>query len=99
MKLQAQEMRSQAELLALLPEQERTKILNSFSNERLNLLKYDWEFWGRPNQLEPPGDWKIWLILAGRGWGKTRTGAEFVLKKIKEGHRRVALVAPTAADA
>lgn len=83
----------------MLPEQERTKILNSFSDERLNLLKYDWEFWGRPNQLEPPGDWKIWLILAGRGWGKTRTGAEFVLKKIKEGHRRVALVAPTAADA
>lgn len=86
-------------MLASLPEQERIKILNSFSDERLNLLKYDWEFWGRPNQLEPPGDWKIWLILAGRGWGKTRTGAEFVLKKIKEGHRRVALVAPTAADA
>lgn len=86
-------------MLALLPEQERTKILNSFSNERLNLLKYDWEFWGRPNQLEPPGDWKIWLILAGRGWGKTRTGAEFVLKKIREGYRRIALVAPTAADA
>lgn len=86
-------------MLASLPEQERARILNSFTNEQLNILKYDWEFWGRPNQLEPPGEWKTWLILAGRGWGKTRTGAEFVLKKIKEGHRRIALVAPTAADA
>ena len=42
-------------------------------------LFYDWQTWARPNQLIPPGDlWTVWLILAGRGWGKTRCGAEFV---------------------
>jgi phage terminase large subunit-like protein len=60
----------------------------------------DWfETQGRPSQIEPPGDWRTWLILAGRGWGKTRTGAEWVRWQIAHGATRVALVAPTAADA
>lgn len=53
----------------------------------------------RPNQLPPPGDWRGWLLLAGRGFGKTRTGAEWVRDQIRSGKRRIALVAPTAADA
>lgn len=59
--------------------------------------------WGetrRPNQVPPHGDWRTWLLMAGRGFGKTRTGAEFVREEIMAGRaRRVALVAPTAADA
>ena len=67
--------------------------------EALDLL-YDWEFWARPNQLPPPGDWLVWLFMAGRGTGKTRAAAEFVLKEIKtKKTRRVALVAKTPADA
>lgn len=42
------------------------------------LLKLPWEILSRPEQRPPPGDWLTWLILAGRGWGKTRTGAEWV---------------------
>ena len=42
----------------------------------LNRSKTLWPFWARPEQLIPPGDWVFWLPLAGRGWGKTRTGAE-----------------------
>lgn len=54
----------------------------------------------RPEQATPPGDWFIWLILAGRGWGKTRTGAEFIREEVMAGRmRHVALVAETAADA
>lgn len=53
----------------------------------------------RPEQIEPPGSWRTWLILAGRGWGKTRTGAEWVRWRIAHGAKRIALVAPTAADA
>ena len=53
----------------------------------------------RPEQIEPAGDWRTWLILAGRGWGKTRTGAEWVRWRIAHGAKRVAIVAPTAADA
>lgn len=54
----------------------------------------------RPEQLPPPGDWHTWLIMAGRGWGKTRTGAEFIRYLVQhEGKKRLALVAATAADA
>lgn len=59
-----------------------------------------WIKTARPSQLTPPGDWRIWLILAGRGWGKTRTGAEdiahYVLWNAKV---RVGVIAPTLADA
>jgi len=42
------------------------------------LLSLPWEILSRPDQRAPEGDWLTWLILAGRGWGKTRTGAEWV---------------------
>ena len=62
-------------------------------------LKYRWPFWARPQQLAPEGEWQTWLVLAGRGFGKTRTGAEWVRDEIQSGRRkRIALVAPTAAD-
>lgn len=70
-------------------------------------LRYNWDFWARPNQIEPDGDfWTTWLILAGRGFGKTRTGAETIRKwvcgdtPLSPGRcGRIALVAETAADA
>lgn len=60
----------------------------------------DWLDRARPDQVTPGGDWDTWLILAGRGWGKTRTGAEDAAW-FGMGHpeSRVAIVAPTAADA
>lgn len=61
-------------------------------------LIYDWHLWARDDQLPPGGDWTTWLILAGRGWGKTRTAAEWVRSQVKEGAKRIALVGPTAAD-
>jgi predicted phage terminase large subunit-like protein len=51
----------------------------------------------RPAQHPPPGDWDTWMCLAGRGWGKTRTGAEWVIGKARV-QERGALVGPTAAD-
>jgi predicted phage terminase large subunit-like protein len=63
-------------------------------------LPYDWEgFWARPNQLSPAGLWRVWMLLAGRGFGKTRCGAEWIRLQVKAGRGRMALVAPTAADA
>ncbi len=56
-----------------------------------------WEFWARPEQIAPEGDWPIWLVKAGRGWGKTRVGAEWVRGQ-KEKVGRIALIGPTAAD-
>src|SRR5262245_3326945 len=53
----------------------------------------------RPEQRPPEGEWKTWLALCGRAWGKTRTGAEWVIDLATKGKaRRIALVAPTAAD-
>ena len=46
----------------------------------------------------PPGDWFVWLIRSGRGWGKTRTGAETVRALVNQGYRRIALVGQTTAD-
>jgi phage terminase large subunit-like protein len=63
-------------------------------------LSGSWRIHARPEQREPPGDrWATWLILAGRGWGKTRTGTEWVHSHAVAGTAsRVAIVAPTAAD-
>ena len=62
-------------------------------------MLHSWRFWSRPEQRTPQGAWTTWLILAGRGWGKTRTGAEFVRAAVDRGEaRRIALVARTAAD-
>ncbi len=64
-------------------------------------LMHTWTMWARDNQLEPSGDaWNIWVILAGRGWGKTRTGAETIRTWATSGRcRRIALVGADAADA
>ena len=60
--------------------------------------EYKWK--PRGEQQPPPGDWRIWLLLAGRGFGKTRTGAEYIRAQVKSGAaRHIALVAPTALDA
>jgi phage terminase large subunit-like protein len=59
----------------------------------------DWKSIARPEQLAPDGDWAIWLVLAGRGFGKTRCGAEWVRAQAEAASvARIALVGPTAAD-
>jgi phage terminase large subunit-like protein len=58
-----------------------------------------WRAVARPDQLPPEGPWFVWLILAGRGWGKTRTGAEWAAEKARRyPHIRVALVAQKFGD-
>src|SRR5579862_7836468 len=62
-------------------------------------LERDWSATARPSQLPPPGAWTIWLLMAGRGFGKTRSGAEFVRAEVEAGRaKRIALVGATAAD-
>lgn len=97
---------SLAEILAEMSPEEREEALSSMSPEALARLKYNWEFWARPNQLQPEGNWTTWLILAGRGFGKTRVGAETIRSwvcgdtPLSPGRcSRIALVAETAADA
>jgi len=90
---------SLAEQLALDPA-EQARFLESLSEEEAKALEYDWTFWGRPKQQTPPGDWQFWVILAGRGFGKTRTGAQWTQAQAESGAcGRIALVAETVADA
>jgi len=74
---------SAAQKLALLPASLRKSWLKEQSRETLDdILKGAWWWVGRPEQFKPPGDWLVWLILSGRGWGKTRTGAEDLLDRV-----------------
>lgn len=61
-------------------------------------LYYDWDSWARPDQRIPDGAWQVWLIMAGRGFGKTRTGAETVREWVRN-YRYVNLIGATADDA
>jgi phage terminase large subunit-like protein len=65
-------------------------------NSFLDALKYNWRNWARPNQLPPEGDWDIWILLAGRGFGKTRTGAEYIKDRmLAEPMTRVGIIGQT----
>lgn len=91
---------SPAAYLASLTPQEQEEYLSSLSPEEKAHLKWHWPFWARPNQLPPEGDWNTWLVMAGRGFGKTRMGSEWIRDiAAKYPGCRIALVAETAADA
>jgi len=87
------------EQLADLPKAEADALIRAMAPGEANALEYDWRYRARPEQLPPAGSWRVWLLLAGRGFGKTRCGAEWVRAEVKAGRRRIALVGPTAADA
>lgn len=75
-------------------------LLTSLSDEEKAQLKWEWDFWARENQKAPTGEWNNWVVLAGRGFGKTRMGSEWIRQKaLANPGCRIALVAETAADA
>jgi predicted phage terminase large subunit-like protein len=81
--------------------------LNELSDDDIRRIYFDWRFWARDDQL-PPGhaiDWRVWLVLGGRGAGKTRAGAEWVRAMalglwdgMDQRPRRLALIGETHAD-
>lgn len=86
--------------LARMGREERRAYLEGLTAERKKALLYTWEAQARPGQRPPAGDWRCWLLLSGRGYGKTRAGAEWVREQVEShGKKRIALVAATAADA
>ncbi|TCO70920.1 phage terminase large subunit-like protein [Rhodovulum euryhalinum] len=95
-------MRSGADWIACAPREEQTAFLNSLDDGALMALPFLFEFWALPHQLPPDGDWRAWVILGGRGAGKTRAGAEWVRSEVEGPRpldpgrsRRVALVGET----
>lgn len=77
---------------------QRRNVLASLSDDDTALLDH-WEFWARDAQLEPDGDWRIWLFLGGRGAGKTRAGAEWIAGRVADGAAsRIGLIGATERD-
>jgi len=75
------------------------EFLKQLTKAQIDEILHSWEFWARDNQLEPDGDdWDYWIFNAGRGAGKTRSGAEWVRHRVKAGDKRIACVAPTKGD-
>ncbi len=90
---------SRAQQFAQLSAADKATFIKDMPAQALIHWLYDWPFWARPAQLPPPGDWRIWLIMAGRGFGKTRSGAEWIRAMAQSQPRaRLALVAATYAE-
>ena len=89
-----------------LPKAEREKILAKLTPRQREIFPYIWTNFARDTQVEPephdcPGgkNWLLWMILSGRGWGKTRTGVEFLINNIMfGGYRYVGLAGRNAED-
>ena len=78
----------------------RDRVAQALDQNERNEFDYHWEMMARPAQLAPQGDWRIWMIMAGRGFGKTRAGSEWV-RQIAEAQpeARIALVSSSLAEA
>lgn len=75
------------------------RFLSSLTAREADWLTEHWPFWARADQLAPEGAWTTWLVLGGRGAGKTRAGAEWVRGEVEAGRAgRIALVGETFAD-
>jgi phage terminase large subunit-like protein len=88
------------ERLAALPREDRDRFTRVLGREEADALHFDWSVWGHGGQRAPDGDWRTWVIMAGRGFGKTRAGAEWV-KSVADScpGARIALVAATLEEA
>lgn len=86
--------------LLKLDSKEREQEIARLTDIERKEIRYHWRLWARPEQLAPPGEWQCWLISAGRGFGKTRSGAEWVRRFVKgRPEARVALVGATHNEA
>lgn len=87
------------ERMLALNAEERAELFRNLSGPQRREYNQRWPLWAHPGQLPPPGDWRVWLIRAGRGFGKTRAGAEWVSEIARHSPKsRIALVGATAED-
>lgn len=87
-------------MIASMPPAKFLRLLQIIPDHLGSYLHDIWTLYARSDQLPPPEPWLIWLVLGGRGAGKTRTGAEWIREQVHVGDkRRIALVGPTLSDA
>ncbi len=75
------EQKSNASWLACEDRQTQDVLLGGLKDEAILALPWLWRFWAFPHQLPPVGDWRSWVVMGGRGAGKTRAGAEWVRRR------------------
>jgi phage terminase large subunit-like protein len=86
--------------LAALPPGERTRALEQLGEQECEAIELAWAGWAHPGQRPPHDDWRTWVIMAGRGFGKTLAGANWITQAVQDdGTARVALVAATLEEA
>ena len=77
---------------------ERDAMFDRVGDDGVDAMNAHWPIWARPAQMAPEGDWRVWLLMAGRGFGKTRAGAEWVRAIAeKDGDARIALIGASPA--
>lgn len=82
------------------PHEERMRLLAEMTEQQQREFRHIWRIYARNAQVAPDSDWRTWLIMAGRGFGKTRAGSEWVreLAEAQPG-ARIALIGATLAEA
>ena len=87
------------DVLALLPEKSQEDLIATVTDEDLNSVSQDWFFNARREQLPPSWDWFIWLIMAGRGFGKNWSGSNWLINQhLTKNATNSGIVAATSAD-
>jgi len=96
--IDAQPAMTLADRLRAMPLPERQAFLaKHYTAEELQALPYCWELFARPEQIVPAGNWRTWLLLGGKGSGKTRSAAEWCRAEIEGGRRReIGIIGQTA---
>ncbi|NIJ48422.1 terminase large subunit domain-containing protein [Rhizomicrobium electricum] len=85
--------------IASLPRATRQTLVRELPARLIRRLRTDWIYQARPEQLPPPGDWRTWLFLGGRGSGKTRAGAEWIADGVRRRKmRRIGVIGATWHD-
>lgn len=86
--------------LAEASDEQIATLMKRIPQKEIDEWPYDWKVWGRESQQAPAGDWRVWLVMAGRGFGKTRLGAEWV-RRVAEStpDARIALVGASLHEA
>lgn len=96
------DLRSGADWIACETAEVQKSFLDDLTEGELLALPFMFDFWAMPHQLPPEGTWRSWVIMGGRGAGKTRAGAEWVRAQVEGSRpndsgrcRRIALVGET----
>ena len=82
----------------LLKPEQKKRLVKGLSDSDFEQINWWYTQYARDKQIPPEGDWFCWLIRSGRGFGKTRTGAEWVIHRARSGYKRIGLIGQTKAD-